>query len=182
MDRGIARFLRQHSIALLALFVALGGTSMAAAQLARNTVGSPQVINGSLQTVDLSKKARAVLKGNRGPRGPQGAQGGQGVKGATGAQGPAPQVGGVGATLLNGTYAAVTPGIAAPAGNYVSGAATCNPGDRVLGGGLSFQNDDSTRVVYSTPDPLTNPNAWIARAISLTTNNTFFVWAVCLAG
>jgi hypothetical protein len=183
MERGIVRFLRQHSIALLALFVALGGTSMAAAQLARNSVGTLQVRNGSLQTIDMSKKARAALKGNRGLRGaqgPAGARGTTGAKGATGAQGPSPSAGSVGATLLKGTYAAVTPGIAAPANTFVNGTATCNAGDRVLGGGFSFQNDDSIVVVYSTPDPLTNPNAWVARARS-NSANTFFVWAVCLA-
>jgi hypothetical protein len=183
MERGIIRFLRQHSIALLALFVALGGTSMAAAQLARNSVGTLQVRNGSLQTIDLSKKARAALKGNRGPQGaqgPQGVKGNTGAKGATGAQGPAPAAGSVGATLLKGTYAAVTPGITAPANTYVNGTATCNAGDRVLGGGFSFQTDDTISVMYSTPDPLTNPNTWVARARSVGAN-TFFVWAVCLA-
>jgi hypothetical protein len=43
MRRGIVRFLQQHSVALLALFVALGGTSMAATQLAKNSVGTKQL-------------------------------------------------------------------------------------------------------------------------------------------
>ena len=71
-------------VALLALFVALAGSGYAAVKLPRNSVGSKQVINGSLQTLDLSKPARAALKGNRGPRGLQGAQG---LAGATGAKG-----------------------------------------------------------------------------------------------
>jgi hypothetical protein len=76
-------------IAMLALFVALGGTTYAASTtlIGRNTVASPQVVNGSLQTKDLSKNARKALKGNRGLRGLSGAQGAQGAKGATGAQG-----------------------------------------------------------------------------------------------
>jgi hypothetical protein len=86
MTRGFLRFLRRNTIAMLALFVALGGTTYAAstALIGKNTVASPQVVNGSLKTKDLSKKARAALKGNRGPRGFTGAQG---AKGATGAQG-----------------------------------------------------------------------------------------------
>jgi hypothetical protein len=74
---------------MLALFVALGGTTYAAstALIGKNTVASPQVVNGSLQTKDLSVKARRALKGNRGPRGLAGAQGAPGAKGATGAQG-----------------------------------------------------------------------------------------------
>ena len=89
MGRGLGRFLRQNTIALLALFLALGGTTYAASTglIAKNTVGSPQVMNGSLQAKDLSAKARKALKGNRGLRGLRGLQGLQGPKGATGAQG-----------------------------------------------------------------------------------------------
>lgn len=74
-------------VALLALFVALAGTSYAAVKLPKNSVGSKQVINGSLQSVDLSKRARTALKGNRGPLGPQGAQGLAGAKGDKGDKG-----------------------------------------------------------------------------------------------
>jgi hypothetical protein len=54
------------SIAATALLVALSGSSYAAYSgarhlLANNSVGSAQVIDGSLQRVDLSKKARAAL-------------------------------------------------------------------------------------------------------------------------
>jgi Collagen triple helix repeat (20 copies) len=78
-------------ISLVALFVALGGTSYAALSIPRNSVNSASVVNGSLQKVDLSENAVNLLKGNRGPRGPQGSQGGlgpQGPQGATGTQGP----------------------------------------------------------------------------------------------
>jgi hypothetical protein len=100
MTRGFGRFLRQNTIALLALFLALGGTTYAAstALVGKNSVASPQVVNGSLQTKDLSKKARKALKGNRGLRGltgakgatgAQGVQGAQGIQGVQGIQGPA---------------------------------------------------------------------------------------------
>ena len=71
MTRGFLRFLRGNTIALLALFLALGGTTYAAstALISKNSVASPQVVNGSLQAKDLSKKARKALKGNRGLRG-----------------------------------------------------------------------------------------------------------------
>ena len=78
-------------ISLVALFVALGGTSYAAIALApKNSVGSAQVINGSLLKKDLSKKTVAALKGNRGLRGPAGAAG------AVGAAGPSGPAGGTG--------------------------------------------------------------------------------------
>ncbi len=60
-------YIKLHHVALFALFFALGGTAFAAgnALLPGNSVGTKQVINGSLQTNDLSKTARTALKGNR---------------------------------------------------------------------------------------------------------------------
>src|SRR5262249_50521774 len=94
MLRGITAYVRRHHIALLALFFALGGTAFAAgnALLPKNSVGSAQVINGSLQKGDLSGGAVRALKGNRGLRGAQGtpgAAGPQGPQGVQGVQGPA---------------------------------------------------------------------------------------------
>lgn len=86
---GPAEYVRRHHLALVALFFALGGTSFAAGNtlLPRNSVGTRQVVNGSLQTIDLGKTARGALRGHAGPRGPVGPQGAQGLTGATGAQG-----------------------------------------------------------------------------------------------
>ena len=72
MLRRTASYMKRHHLALVALFLALGGTSFAAgnALLPRNSVGTAQVTNGSLQPNDLSKNARTALKGNTGPRGP----------------------------------------------------------------------------------------------------------------
>lgn len=96
-----ASYINRHHLALFALFFALGGTSFAAgnALLPGNSVGTKQVINGSLQTNDLSNKARSALKGNRGLRGPAGAQGAPGATGAPGVQG-VPGVPGQSATRL----------------------------------------------------------------------------------
>jgi hypothetical protein len=93
-----AYYLKRHHLALLALFFALGGTSFAATNvvLAANSVGTRQVIDGSLRTSDLSQAARTALKSNRGltgpagpagPGGPPGAPGAQGLQGPTGATG-----------------------------------------------------------------------------------------------
>jgi hypothetical protein len=87
----------------------------------------------------------------------------------------------VGASELKGTYAAVSAGTPAAANTFVDAAATCNAGDTVLGGGFAWLNDaDEIETVYSTPDPLTNPNRWIVRSRSGAAN-TLFAWAVCLA-
>ena len=63
-------YLKRHHLGLLALFFALGGTSFAAVNSLApvNSVGTRQVINGSLGTVDMSATARTALKGNKGPR------------------------------------------------------------------------------------------------------------------
>jgi hypothetical protein len=105
-------------ISLVALFVALGGTSYAAIALApRNSVGSAQVINGSLVKKDLSRKTVAALKGNRGRAGVQGAQGPAGAAGTVGAAGPAGPTGAAGATGPAGAAGATGPvGATGPAG------------------------------------------------------------------
>jgi hypothetical protein len=104
MTKGFLRFLRRNTIALLALFLALGGTTYAAssALIGANSVASPQVVNGSLQTKDLSAKARKALKGNRGLRGLRGLTGAKGATGAAGAQGIQGPAGPFPANLSNG--------------------------------------------------------------------------------
>jgi Collagen triple helix repeat (20 copies) len=90
--RRTASYVKRHHLALLALFFALGGTSFAAtnAVLARNSVGTRQVIDGSLRTSDLSKAARSALRGSRGATGTTGPAG---QTGQTGPAGPAGQAG-----------------------------------------------------------------------------------------
>ena len=68
--------------ATLALFIALGGSSYAAIALPRNSVGAKQIRtsavgsnkirNGTIKTKDISRSARAALRGQRGPAGPVG--------------------------------------------------------------------------------------------------------------
>jgi len=85
MTRGFGRFARQNVIALFALFLALGGTSYAAATL----ISGSQIKPHTIAKNRLTNKAIKQLKGNRGPRGAQGAQGAPGTQGARGATGPA---------------------------------------------------------------------------------------------
>lgn len=104
------------AISLVALFVALGGTGLAASRLPRNSVGSAQVINGSLQTSDLSSGAVSSLKGKSGAQGPQGAQGSTGTQGPQGASGPQGQQGAAGPQGATGPQgvqgASGSPGVA----------------------------------------------------------------------
>jgi hypothetical protein len=102
----IAKHLRGHFVAYLALFFALGGTSIAAVNaLPRNSVGSAQIKNGSIQKVDISKRTAAALRGKRGPRGLQGIQGIQGIQGVQGAQGQKGDKGDTGAPGTAFAYA-----------------------------------------------------------------------------
>jgi hypothetical protein len=102
MLASVIKHLRRHFVAYIALFVALSSTGYAASTklLPSNSVGTRQVINGSLLKVDLNRKTVAALRGARGPvgsrgqqgpigeTGPAGVQGPQGVRGPAGPQGP----------------------------------------------------------------------------------------------
>lgn len=121
----------KHStlIAYAALFVSLGGTGYAATTLAVNSVGSPQIRNGSVTQQDLARgvisKRNAKLAstitdvvtdpasgldihvtatdGKDGPVGPVGPQGVQGDVGKIGSQGDQGIQGNTGATGGQGT-------------------------------------------------------------------------------
>jgi hypothetical protein len=93
-------------VALLALFVALGGGSYAALQIPRGSVGtnqlkngavtSPKVRNNSLLVRGFNRSARSQLQGPQGARGAQGPAGAQGPGGPQGPAGPAGPAGPVG--------------------------------------------------------------------------------------
>src|SRR4051812_49691066 len=87
-----------HVIAMLALFVAMGGTGYAALKLPKNSVGSKQikknaissskVKDGSLKNGDFATgQLPAGAAGGPGAPGPPGAQGGKGGEGDTGGPG-----------------------------------------------------------------------------------------------
>jgi hypothetical protein len=71
-------------IALVALFIALGGAAYAG-----GLISGKQIKNHTIAEKKLTKKAIAALRGQRGLRGPAGPVGATGATGATGGQGPA---------------------------------------------------------------------------------------------
>jgi len=80
-------------VALVALFVALGGASYAAFKLPKNSVGTPQLKKGAVTGAKV--KSGSLLASNfkagqlpAGPKGAQGAKGEQGKEGEKGPQGP----------------------------------------------------------------------------------------------
>ena len=104
-------YLKRHHVGLLALFIALGGTSYAAAKLPRNSVGTAQLRKGAVTTAKLSHSLQGKLKqaGNAGPAGPKGDTGAQGAQGPQGIQGPAGDPG-LTSAGVGGVNTSVTPG------------------------------------------------------------------------
>jgi hypothetical protein len=110
-------YLKRHHIGLLALFIAIGGTSYAAVKLPRNSVGTAQLRKGAVTSSKLARSVQSKLKkagkpGPAGPKGDTGAKGDAGVAGDTGATGargpqgePGPTSAGVG-----GINTTITPG------------------------------------------------------------------------
>ena len=99
MPSALLAYLRRHHLALLALFVALGGTSYAAASLARNSVGAAQIKTGAVGSSEVRDgsllgkdfKAGELPRGGKGDTGAPGISGANGAAGAAGrdgAQGP----------------------------------------------------------------------------------------------
>jgi hypothetical protein len=92
----VIRYVRQHHVALVALFVALGGTSYAAIklpaksvgakQIKKNAVSSAKVKDGSLRRGDFG--LGELPAGPAGPAGPVGPTGAGGPPGPKGDQGP----------------------------------------------------------------------------------------------
>lgn len=79
-------------VALVALSVALGGTSYAALtitgkQVKNNSLTGADIKNGSIAAADLSAAARKSLAGAAGPAGPAGAAGTAGANGVNGTNG-----------------------------------------------------------------------------------------------
>ena len=159
MTRGFLRFVRANAIAMLALFIALTGTTYAAstALIGANTVSSPQVVNGSLQTKDLSGKARKALKGNRGPRGLAGAAGAAGAKGATGAQGIQGVKGDPGATTVTVVQG---PTVTIGTGLKAFASADCPAGSVATGGGGVNVNTSGVHLLQSFANTGASPTAW----------------------
>ena len=80
---GILAYIRRHHVGLLALFIALGGTSYAAVKLPKNSVGARQLQKNavvSAKVKDRSLLARDFKQGQL-PKGPAGAKGDPGPAG-----------------------------------------------------------------------------------------------------
>jgi hypothetical protein len=190
------------AVALTALVVALGGTSYAVTQLAANSVTSKAIKNQAVtrgkiknNAINAAKVANGSLLGAD-----VGADAltGREIKESTLGQVPSAQSA---ATATSATSAASAAGLdkvvyrvaqgtvpaattdPAPGGGVVTAhagaTATCDPGQRVTGGGVKVDDIDNTAVVDSYPE---NSGSWSARVDNSDTSSThsFIVYAVCV--
>ena len=85
MLASVVRYVRQHHLGLIAVFIALTGTAYAAT-LPRNSVGTKQVVNHSLLKKDFKSgqlpSETLGTDGLEGPRGPEGPEGPEGPPGS----------------------------------------------------------------------------------------------------
>ena len=110
-------------VAIVALFFALTGWGVAGVvALTPNSVGTQQIVNGSIRLSDLNAGTVKALRGLRGPQGPEGPQGLQGQQGVAGGFNPAKL-----------TYA-FSGNVSVPASNIGSAVANCPAGSMVVGG------------------------------------------------
>jgi hypothetical protein len=171
------RHLRHNLVAYLALLLALSGTSYAAATklLPANSVGTRQVINGSLLKGDFkSGQLPRGARGSIGPAGPAGATGPAGPAGSQGAQGPP------GPVSLTYVISADT---ALPNGTQQNAFATCPAGMFVTGGGGLTPSTstgvtiNSSTIGTSTGDAL---DQWVVSMNNTSgSDTTFNAEAIC---
>jgi hypothetical protein len=169
-------------VAVIVTALAVGATASTAAVI----VTSANIKDGTIQTKDMSAKAKAALKGNRGPagaRGPAGITGPQGpagigAPGPTGPQGAPGAQGAPGTQGIQGVQGA--PGLAGV--QYVvevgvpgegSATATCPDGKYVIGGGASA----SSGWFYRS-EPTDNAS-WTASADGGAADSNVTAFAIC---
>ncbi|HEU4973332.1 MAG TPA: hypothetical protein VFT35_15545 [Gaiellaceae bacterium] len=193
-------------VACLALLVALSGTGIAAAtQVARNSVGTPQlkdsaVTNAKIRNnaVNSSKvAARSLLRSDFAPgqlpAGPIGPQGPAGPQGATGPAGPAGVIGAVTVrqASINVPGSASDAGIGGPNGFWVTRTVNvnCNSGERAMSAGTGWSadaNDLELATVYMKPvftgtGPVTGFTAKGANNARDGEDHTFSLYVLCYA-
>ena len=183
-------------VACLALLVALGGTGMAAAtQLARNSVGTPQLKDSAVSNPKIKNNAinsakvaaRSLLRSDFAPgqlpAGPTGPQGPAGPTGAAGAAGP-PGV--IGAITVR-TSSKIVDGGTAENGAYNSERVTamCQGNERAISGGTSWSDDAVGRELMTGElEPQLNAQNQVVGFLGVGlndsgNNSTFTVHALC---
>ncbi len=166
--------------ATLALFLSLGGVSYAATALPRDSVGTPQLRDGAVDSAKIKDGALqyedfgfgqipAGLAGPRGPKGERGARGPRGAKGVKGAVGAKGETGTAGAAGATSVKARRSDPVTLPAigGTPVTATANCASGERAVGGGfIASDGTNKVRIVSSSPSASAGatPTDWVVVA------------------
>jgi hypothetical protein len=194
-------------VACLALLVALSGTGVAAVtQLARNSVGTPQLRDGAVSrakvrnnAINSSKvAARSLLRSDFAPgqlpAGPVGPQGPAGPAGAAGAAGPAGPAGVVGPVTVRQASVNVPGSVSdkpTPNTLWVSRTVNtnCNSGERAMSAGTGWSADADNlelATVYMKPvltgSVVTGFTAKGANNARDGVDHTFTLYVLCYPG
>lgn len=192
-------------ISLLALFVALGGTTYAATSLPRNSVGTAQIKSGAVTKTKIAKGTLAGMQGRQGatgPAGPKGAQGAQGVQGPPGAKGDSGAKGDQGIQGIPGNQGIqgiqglqgdpgpnaiaylTSPLTKVAANSSASVSVTCPSTTYVIGGGVLPAAGDNSLIINSSDWDHTEaptPRTWVGVVTNpLNADAFFYVDAICI--
>jgi hypothetical protein len=191
-----ASSMRRHltpsfAISLIALFVALGGSSYAAVKLKANSVTGREIKNGSVTLADLNKNIRpqksnklfrsAVVDTVTDPasgvtihvQSEPGIVGPQGAAGASGAQGPS-------GTATVTTREAFGPTVGAS--QHTGAQADCLPGEKIVGGGIDLDGTPSDGFLQMSAPSGNGWNGDFITSASAATSSRAHVYALCAAG
>lgn len=148
------------TVSTIALFVALGGTSYAVAELPRNSVGAKQLRVGAVNSAKVADGSlrRRDFKASDAPVGKQGEEGPPGPPGVAGAPG------------LASVEIVQNSGQTGPFGPI----AACPEGKTVIGGGAIVQGVSGAVLTQSSP----SGNGWRAGATA-SAGSVLTVYAVC---
>jgi hypothetical protein len=158
-------------VALLALFVALGGGAYAAVSAPANSVGTKQIKNGAVTRTKLANNAVTSAKVKDGSLLAQDFKAGQLPAGPPGPQGVAKTV-------------IVKQDMTLPPGASGSPVALCPSGDHVTGGGYDANSSVMNYVHAQEPTAVSgHPDGWTVSVVNNSGSTvTFSAFALCVPG
>jgi hypothetical protein len=148
-------------IAVIALFVALGGTGYAAIKLPKNSVGAKQIRKNAVRSAKVKNRTlrRADFRGRKLPRGARGPRGFRGLRGFTGARGAQG-----GFKDVTAQFTRTLASDALPSGQTRDYTVFCPAGSQGVGGGVRGDEFDSEATSVSASHPVTSASNPVAAA------------------